>query len=93
MEKRYVIVEVNYDNCPIKYMIPHKKGECMPFKCNKCGKHGDTKKQFIKKVAQAIWNHWPKEFKNNQPKEVIKNIQETQLIVAKKIVEFLGVTK
>jgi len=83
MEKRYVIVEVNYDNCPIKYMIPHKKGECMPFKCNKCGKHGDTKKQFIKKIEQAL-------DKTDFINEVC-SYQELLNKVATFIVEFLGV--
>jgi hypothetical protein len=82
--KRYVIMEVNYDNCPIKYIIPHKKTKCMPFKCNECGMHGDTQEQFVKKIETAV--------------EIMKSKIENKNVYLDKIVatfiaEFLGVKK
>ena len=91
---RYAIVRVDYQDCPIKYMVPkkHRKIKCMPFKCDKCRLHGDTKEQLIAKVRQVLereiqQKHIEVEFDNG----FILSLTTKGL--AKEIVEFLGVEK
>ena len=89
-EKRYVIVRVKYDVCPIKYMIPKSyKNRCILHNknCEQCGRTGDTKEQMINKIAQIMFKNAPKE--TYQPKYIEQKIKI--LKIAKEIVEFLGV--
>lgn len=96
-QKRYAIVRVDYQDCPIKYMVPkkHRKIKCMPFKCDKCRLHGDTKEQLIRKVAQVIFKAkleryrqvWKCECSEMEKKDRYKD----SLTLAKEIVEFSGV--
>ena len=84
MNKRYAIVRVKYDVCPIKYMIPKSyKNRCILHNrnCEQCGRTGDTKEQLIKKVAQASINYY-----ESRPFSKV-NFQD----MARWIVEFLGV--
>lgn len=86
-EKRYAIVRVDYDSCPIKYKVPqkHRKIKCFPFKCDKCGLYGDTKEQLVRKVETAI----KRRIKDEYIVMFGKVIKTRSL--AKEIVEFLGV--
>lgn len=101
MEKRYAIVRVD-NNCP-EYMeedfvcpYPDKKEECL--KCKQY-RYGDTKEQWIRKVAQVLFKEelsWYAEYVEIIPKGKIdepfcRNIYEHCLEKARKIVEFLGV--
>lgn len=98
MNKRYAIVRVDYDSCPIKYQVPqkHRKIKCFPFKCDKCGLYGDTKEQFEKKIAQVMLRKWLKGYLGTamKPKiaqEQIEIVYKVYLGLAKEIVEFLGI--
>ena len=88
--KRYAIVRVRYDNCPIKYMIPKTyKNRCILHNknCEQCGRNGDTKEQLIRKVAQVI-----SRYRNNL--EVCEYCDmKDEFEIAEEIVEFLGVEK
>ena len=100
-EKRYAIVRCNYNNCPIKYKIPKTyKNRCIlnNENCEQCGRNGDTKEQFINKVAQVLYKkeleHWSSIMllRIEDVSEYVKTNFKAQAIeLAKEIVEFLGV--
>ena len=89
-QKRYAIIEVDYESCPIKYNIPHTyKNRCILHNenCEQCGSYGDTKEQIVSKVEQIIRRPIQRgdlELKSKGFKYGVRRI-------AKEIVEFLGV--
>ena len=96
--KRYAIVRVRYDNCPIKYMIPKTyKNRCILHNknCEQCRRNGDTKEQLIRKVAQALLIDKIERYRRAPNCDVNQTIieHESRLCLerARKIVEFLGV--
>lgn len=89
-KKRYVLEEVLYDNCRIKYIIPHKKVKCMPFQCEKCGMFGDTKEQITNKMAQVLLKDYLKAFKGAKiDKASINKIWQMQKKLATEIFDFM----
>ena len=99
-EKRYTIVRVDY-KCPV--MLEEKLKVCLSghscYHTEKCSyQWGDTKKQFIMKVAQVLYKkeleHWSSTMllRIGDVGEYVKTNFKAQAIeLAKEIVEFLGV--
>ena len=86
MKKRYAIVMVKYDNCPIKYMIPKTyKNRCILHNknCEQCGRNGDTKEQLVDKVAQVLMRYITRKGRTT--------CTMNRYYIAKEIIEFLGV--
>lgn len=93
MEKRYALVRVDrYPICPLGF-----KHKCEDFvKTGICDcKHGDSKEQMVKKVAQVRYKQEIKNWilwNNREPnKKDCKVLYQNALKQAKEIIEFLGV--
>ena len=100
IKKRYAIVRVD-NRCPdffCKYKVMKDEKS---FSCNDCNlhrKYGDTKEQFVAKVAQVLFQEKIKFFcktfgKAFLDKEWEQIYLKEALKEARKIVEFLGVKK
>ena len=87
-QKRYAIISVGkYGSCVEEFVC---SGICK--KCN----YGDTKEQFIRKIAQVMLRKFIANYLTNgiKPKladEQIQIVYKNYLELAKEIVEFLGV--
>lgn len=96
MAKKYAIVRVDH-HCPNRFEAiqndfvckTDKKGECH-FRCSE-SRYGDTKEQMVRKVEQGIEIGMKKVFGKELDQSYYNRARENHLIIAKEIVEFLGV--
>ena len=92
--KRYAIVRVD-GICPLYLEQRTYKCEMGNFTCENCYTYGDTKEQLIKKVAQVIFKakleRYRQVWKCECSEMEKRNRYKGSLILARKIVESLGV--
>lgn len=101
-QKRYAIVRVDNTWCPNKFENINNDFVCTndynsPFQkwhCKDC-RYGDTKEQLIKKVAQIIFKtkveRYRRVWKCDCSEMEKRDRYKDSLVLARKIIEFLGV--